>query len=173
MMSAVESVSTLPLPDAALNGALAVERKLGDFESVTGRLVEAKVALQAYELEGRAGNQVRLRVTSDAFHVVAFIVLVARGKSFWKVVPGLSPASSSSLGGPDAAPGGVEAQSPVTLPSDGVYRVVVTSVENQAARSPVSSGEYRMTLLVDAPSAEPPVESERGTRFSAWESDSR
>jgi hypothetical protein len=172
--SGLQPVHAFPLPEAALNGALAVSRRLSDFESVTGRLEAGKVALQAYELDGRAGNQVRLRVTSDAFHVVAFIVLATPGRqSFWKVVPGLVPAAAGALGGPESTPGGVEAQPPVTLPADGVYRVVVTSVENQAERRAASSGEYRMTLVVDAPSVEPPVESERGTRFSAWESDYR
>jgi hypothetical protein len=167
MMASVETVTTFPLPEAALKGALAVSRKLGDFESVTGRLDSGTSAHQAYELEGHAGAQVRLRVTSDAFHVVAFIVLAApRATPFWRVVPGLAP----SANGPDSAAGGVEAQPPVTLPADGDYRVVVTSIENQAERRAASSGEFRMTLVVDAPSVEPPVDSERGTRFSAWES---
>jgi hypothetical protein len=178
MMSAVESVSRLPLPEAVLHGALAVERKLSDFESLTGRLDAGGSALHAYEIDGRAGNHVRLRVTSDAFHVVAFLVLASsRGETFTKVVPGLVPAAAGALGGPESVSGGIEAQAPVTLPADGLYRVVVTSIENQAEQRAVSSGEYRMTLLVDAPSAapsvEPPVDSERGTRFSAWESDSR
>jgi len=160
MMTSVESVTTFPLPEAALKGALAVQRKLGDFESLTGRLEAGRSALQAYELEGHAGAQVRLRVTSDAFHVVAFIVLAApRATPFWRVVPGMAPSAS-----------GVEAQPAVTLPADGDYRIVVTSIENQAERRAASSGEFRMTLVVDAPSVEPPVDSERGTRFSAWES---
>jgi hypothetical protein len=171
MMASVESVTTFPLPEAALKGALAVQRKLGDFESVTGRLDAGRSALQAYELEGHAGAQVRLRVTSDAFHVVAFIVLLApRATPFWRVVPGLAPSAAGAVGGPESTAGGVEAQPPVTLPADGDYRVVVTSIENQAETRAASSGEFRMTLVVDAPSVEPPVDSERGTRFSAWES---
>jgi len=165
MMTAREAVSTFPLPDAALDAALAAQRKLSDFESLTGFLDSGRTAVHAYELEGLAGNQVRLRVTSDSFHVVAFIVLTdPPGKRFCKVVPGQATSSAA---------GGVEAQPPVTLPTDGVYRVLVTSIENQARRQPVSSGEYRMTLVVDAASVEPPVDSERGTRFSAWESDLR
>lgn len=175
MMTGAQPVSTpLPLPPAAFsNAALAASRKLGDFESVTGRLVAGEVALQAYELDGRAGHQVRLRVTSDAFHVVAFVVFATpQGPAFSRVVPGVAPAAAGALGGPEALVGGVELQPPVTLPANGVYRIVVTSVENQAERRAASSGEYRMNLLVDAPSVEAPVESERGTRFSAWESDS-
>jgi hypothetical protein len=171
-MASVEPVSKLPLPEAALSGALAVQRKLSDFESVTGRLEGGVSAVQAYELDGHAGNQVRLRVTSDAFHAVAFLVLAApRGRPFWKVVPGTAPLAAG-LGGPDSVRS-IEVQTPVTLPADGVYRIVVTSIENQAEGRGVSSGDFRMTLMVDAPSVEPPVESERGTRFAAWESDSR
>jgi hypothetical protein len=164
MMMTAEAVSTLPLPEAAVNGVLSFQRELSDFDSVTGFLDAGRSGLHAYELRSQAGNQVRLRVTSDAFHAVAFVIgATPGGQPFRKVVPGV----------PSSAAGGVEAQPPVTLPSDGVYRVVVTSVENQAQRRAVSSGEYRMTLVVDAPSVEPPVDSERGTRFSAWESDLR
>ena len=165
-MSGVESVPlTFSNGEAPLSAPLQVQRKLSDFESVTGQLEVGRSGLHAYLLDGRAGHQLRLRVASDAFHAVAFVILVDQpGKAFCKTVPGVAPTAASLLEAP---------QAPVTLPCDGLYRIVVTSIENQAQRKAVCSGEYRMTLVVDEPSVEPPVDSERGTRFSAWESDAR
>jgi hypothetical protein len=38
-------------------------RKLGDFESITGRLDAGGRPVDVYELESKAGDQVRLRLT--------------------------------------------------------------------------------------------------------------
>jgi hypothetical protein len=161
-------------------------RKLSDFESVTGRLEAGGRAFDAYELESHAGHQVRLRLTSEDFRVVAFVVLDNSGTE-----PQREPFSQRVTGGGERVTGGVEAQIPITLPLTGAYRVVVTSVENEAHQRAISSGEYRMILLIDTPKSPPsgievsragdsrpipPEESgpgsQKGARFSAWESDS-
>jgi hypothetical protein len=146
-----------------------VLRKLGDFESLTGRLDAGGPSHDVYELESKAGDQVRLRLTSDGFQVVGFVWLTAsEGQPFLQSV----------AGGDARTAGSVETQVPVTLPKDGVYRIVVTSLENHAQAKAVSSGEYRMTLLCDTSSvsSQAPLsgpESQKGPRFSAWESDQR
>jgi hypothetical protein len=161
-------------------------RKLSDFESVTGRLEAGGRAFDAYELESHAGHQVRLRLTSEDFQVVAFVVLDNSGTE-----PQREPFSQRVTGGGERATGGVEAQVPITLPLTGAYRVIVTSVENEAHQRAISSGEYRMILLIDTPKSAPsgievsrtsdsrpgaPEESgpgsQKGARFGAWESDS-
>jgi hypothetical protein len=163
-------------------------RKLSDFESVTGRLEAGGRAFDTYELESHAGHQVRLRLTSEDFRVVAFVVLDSAGTE-----PQREPFAQRVAGGGERATGGVEAQVPITLPLTGAYRVIVTSLENEAHQRAISSGEYRMILLVDTPKSAPsgievsrtndsrpsapaPEESgpgsQKGARFSAWESDS-
>jgi len=151
-----------------------VLRKLSDFESITGRLEAGGRALDAYELESKAGDNVRLRLTSDDFQVVGFVVLVSAATNGGGAPP-REPFVRTVPGGTAGTSGSVEAQPPVTLPVAGVYRVVVTSLDNHARRQAASSGEYRMTLLVDTastPSLSGP-ESQKGPRFSAWESDGR
>jgi hypothetical protein len=144
-----------------------VLRKLSDFESITGRLDVGGRPVDVYELESKAGDQVRLRLTSDDFKVVGFVVL-REGEPFLRTV----------AGGNAGTAGSVESQAPVTLPRAGVYRIVVTSLDNHAQRKAVSSGEYRMTLLCDTAGipSQPPLsgpESQKGPRFNAWESDGR
>jgi hypothetical protein len=184
VMNAIDSASA----NTAVNVSLRegdVLRKLSDFESLTGRLETGGRLLDAYELESAAGDQVRLRITSEEFRVVAFLVL----RATWKDSTG-EPFVRRVAGGAERTTGGVEAQAPITLPVAGTYRLVVTSVDNEAQQRPVSSGEYRMTLLVDTPRSAPKVEdsgtiealssasdmtgpgSQKGARFSAWESDS-
>jgi hypothetical protein len=160
--------------------------KLSDFESITGRLEAGGRVLDTYELEGEVGYQVRLRLTSEDFRVLAFVVLGASASQ-----PGREPFVQKIAGDADRATGGVEAQASITLPATGTYRVVVTSLDNEAQQRAISSGEYRMTLLVDTPKSLPagfevprPIDSrpsapedsgpgsQKGARFSAWESDS-
>jgi hypothetical protein len=55
--------------------------------------------------------------------------------------------------------------------------LVVTSRENTKAARAVTTGEYRLTLLCDAPKKAPaipaPPPSSRSGRFAAWESEPR
>src|SRR5580658_1814937 len=111
--------------DAAFLNQGTVLRKLSDFESITGRLEAGGRIFDAYELESHAGDQVRLRLTSDDFQVVAFIVL-------FPMQAGREPFVRTVTGASGKTAGSVEAQAPITLPSAGVYRVVVTSVDNHA-----------------------------------------
>jgi hypothetical protein len=159
-MDAVDSVLFTESP---------VMRTLGDFESITGRLMAGGRAADTYALEAKAGDQVRLHLTSDHFTVIGFIVLGSDQPE---------PFVRSVAGGRAATSGSVESQVPVTLPRDGCYRIVVTSLDNHAQKKAVSSGEYRMTLLSDSASvaSQPPrsgPESQKGPRFNAWESDVR
>jgi hypothetical protein len=154
--------------DSAFLKESAVLRKLSDFESITGRLDAGGRVFDAYELDSRAGDQVRLRLTSDDFQAVAYLLSSAPS--------GREPFVRSIAGGNAQTAGSVETQAPITLPAAGVYRVVVTSVDNHKERRAASRGEYRMTLMVDAPASSQPLsqpESQKGARFSAWESDGR
>jgi hypothetical protein len=185
-MNETRSDSVNRTVDASLGAGGGVLRKLSDFESLTGRLEAGGRVLDAYELECQAGDLVRLRLTSEEFPVVAFVVFAAcRDGSTHE------PYTRRVTGGTEQSTGGVEAQAPIALPLAGTYRLVVTSLDNEEFQRPVTSGEYRMTLLVDtaaiAPgptvssarmasaSAAPDVTgpgSQKGARFSAWESDS-
>jgi hypothetical protein len=151
----------------------AVLRKLSDFESITGRLEAGGRPLDAYDLDCKAGDQVRLRLTSDDFQAVAFVVLASsqgdsQHEAFVRMVTGSSGSTAGS----------VETQESITLPTGGVYRIVVTSLDNHSERKATSAGEYRMTLLLDTAgiASQQPLsgpESQKGPRFSAWESDGR
>jgi|SRR5580692_1863314 hypothetical protein len=144
-MNATDSVVT----NAAVHASVYegdVLRTLSDFESLTGRLHEGERVFDTYELESKAGDQVRLRLTSEDFRVVAFVVLRASTTE-----PRLGPFVRKVMGGADRTTGGVEAEAPITLPAAGTYRLVVTSIENETQQRAVSTGEYRMTLLVDTP----------------------
>jgi hypothetical protein len=160
--------------DAAFLNQGTVLRRLSDFESITGRLETGGNVLDAYELESHPGDQVRLRLTSDDFQAVAFVLLAPTQPH---LEPGREPFVRAVAGASARTAGSVEAQPPITLGAQGLYRVVVTSVDNQRQKRAVSRGEYRMTLLVDTAGANSqPVsgpESQKGPRFSAWESDGR
>jgi hypothetical protein len=189
-MNAIHAASAASV-NTSLNASLRegdALRKLSDFESITGRLEAGGRLLDAYELESAAGDQVRVRLTSEDFRVVGFVVLSASRSE-----PGREPFVHKIVGGAERTTGGVEGEVPITLPAGGTYRVVVTSVDNETHQQAVSSGEYRMTLLVDTPRNLPsrivvsstfaspssaPEEgtgpgSQKGARFNAWESDSR
>ncbi len=147
----------LESPAVQPGGALAVEKRgaLGAFDVVPGRLVAATSGVHRYGVAGVLGIVLSARVATDAFEPV--VVLIAPSGRRWDLSAG-----SSEL----------------DLPEAGEYILVVTSRENTAAGRAVTSGEYRLTLLCDAPRKGPPnvpgaPPSSRSGRFAAWESEPR
>jgi hypothetical protein len=149
-------------------GALAVEKRpsLGAFDVVPGRLAADKSGVHRYAVSGVKGLVLSAKVATDAFEPV--VVVIAPSCRRWDL--------STAARTPD--PRGLGAPSDLVLPEVGEYILVVTSRENAGAGRALTTGEYRLTLLCDAPEkapraipAAPP--SSRSGRFAAWESEPR
>jgi hypothetical protein len=152
-----------------VGGALAVEKKgmLGPFDVVPGRLVAGESGVHRYGLGGTVGVVLSAKVATDAFDPI--VVLIAPSGARWDVSAGART--------PDSA-GGLPSPGEIVLPEAGDYILVVTSRENAASLRALTTGEYRLTLLCDAPRKARPVvpvppPSSRSGRFGAWESDPR
>lgn len=160
----------LSSPAVHAGGALAVEKKatLGAFDVVPGRLVQGTSGVHRYTLAGIVGEVLSAKVATDAFEPV--VVVIAPSGRRWDVSAGVKT--------PDAGRAGAPSPGELVLPEAGDYMLVVTSRENVTALRAVTTGEYRLTLLCDAPrkvQAKIPVPppSSRSGRFGAWESDPR
>jgi hypothetical protein len=147
-------------PAARSGGALAVQAKgaLGEFDVVHDRLVPGQSGVHRYDVVGQAHFVLQAKVATEAFEPV--LVVMGPDRIRWE----LSSLSSKGL----------------ELPVAGAYTLFVTSRENVAAGRAVGSGEYRLTLLCDAPSSVAPASvpipappSSRSGRFSDWESEPR
>lgn len=149
-------------------GALAVEKRpmLGPFDVVPGRLVAGESGVHRYGLLGSPGVILQAKVATDAFEPV--VVVIAPSGARWDL--------SGRARGADAGRTGGDGQDDLVLTETGVFVLVVSSRENVQAGRALTTGEYRLTLLSDAPQkaeplvpADPP--SSRSGRFGAWESD--
>jgi hypothetical protein len=141
---------------------------LGEFDVVLDRLVPGASGVHRYDVSGKARFVLQAKISTQAFHPV--LVLLGPNGVRWD----LSGAASLPRGG-------------IELPDDGAYTVIVTSRENVVAGKAVGAGEYRLTLMCDAPSAPvnapgligktphvpPAAPSSRSGRFGAWESEPR
>lgn len=173
----MDAASWLDLPAAQPGGVLAVEAKgaLGEFDVVVDRLVPGKSGGHRYDVTGHARFILQAKIATDAFEPI--LVLLGPNGVRWDL-----------SGSKDLPRGGVE------LPDDGTYAVVVTSRANVVAGRAASLGEYRLTLMCDAPSvplaaasmafpghgstprapgAAPSAPASRSGRFAAWESEPR
>jgi hypothetical protein len=149
-------------------GVLAVEKRpmLGPFDVVPGRLVAGESGVHRYGLLGSPGVILQAKVATDAFEPV--VVVISPSGARWDL--------SDRARAADAGRGGAGGQDDLTLTEKGIFVLVVTSRENVQAGRAVTTGEYRLTLLSDAPrKAAPHVPtappSSRSGRFVAWESD--
>ena len=165
-----DATAWLSSPAVHVGGALAVEKRaaLGPFDVVPGRLLAGESGVHRYSLPGNVGVVLSAKVASAGFEPV--VVVIAPSGVRWDVTAGAKT--------PDA--GGASQASPgeLVLPEAGDYILVVTSRENVASLRAITTGEYRLTLLCDAPrKVRPPVPaappSSRSGRFGAWESDPR
>jgi hypothetical protein len=158
----------LDFPAARSGGAMAVQAKgaLGEFDVVHDRLVAGQSGVHRYDVVGQARFVLQAKVATEAFDPI--LVVMGPDHNRWE----LSSAPSHGL----------------ELPVAGAYALFVTSRENVTAGRAVGSGEYRLTLLCDAPppataatgrkTALAPVNvpappSSRSGRFSDWESEPR
>ncbi len=165
-----DTVAWLDLPAAQPGGSLTVEKRamLGPFDVVPGRLVASASGVHRFGLVGSPGVTLQAKVACDQFEPV--VVLVAPSGTRWDL--------SSRARAPDAGSGSGGSSDDVVLPEAGDYALLVSSAANIAAGRAVTTGEYRLTLLCDAPSKTPSVipralPSSRSGRFGAWESESR
>jgi hypothetical protein len=167
----MDATSWLDLPAAQPGGVLAVQAKgaLGEFDVVLDRLVSGESGAHRYDVSGKAHFVLQAKIATDAFKPV--LVLLGPNGVRWD----LTRAASSPRGG-------------VELPDHGTYTVVVTCRENIAAARAICDGEYRLTLMCDAPGpavgprtnsiptapqVPPAAPSSRSGRFGAWESEPR
>lgn len=115
-------------PDPAALAALPTAgRRIGVGDTVAGRLSDADRRLedrpvQAWALEGRAGQQVVITLVSEDFD--AYLYLTG---------PGLEGALTD-----DDSAGDLDARLEVTLPADGTYRIVAASLRG--------GGAYRLSV---------------------------
>lgn len=150
-------------------GGLAIETKppLGQFDVVPGGLVAGKSGVHRYSFDGSVGIVLSAKVATNAFEPV--VVVLSPGGVRWDM--------STSARTPDPGSGGPPTPGEVILPDDGQYLVLVSSRENVTKGRAVTTGEYRLTLLCDAPRKAPPppvaAPSSRSGRFAAWESEPR
>jgi hypothetical protein len=151
------TTSWLESPAVQPGGALAVEKRasLGPFDVVPGRLVAVTSGVHRYGLTGVLGVVLSAKVATEAFEPV--VVVIAPSGRRWDVTAGAGE---------------------LVLPEAGEYILVVTSRENTTAGRAITNGEYRLTLLCDAPRKTPQVipaapPSSRSGRFAAWESEPR
>jgi hypothetical protein len=165
-----DTMSWLESPAVQPGGALAVEKRaaLGPFDVVPGRLVAGKSGVHRYGLTGVLGIVLSAKVATDAFEPV--VVVIAPSGRRWDI-------SSSTPGANGGANGSAAGTSELVLPESGEYMLVVTSRENTKTARAVTNGEYRLTLLCDAPKKAPVIPpsppSSRSGRFAAWESEPR
>jgi hypothetical protein len=157
---------------SGVGGVLAFEKKaaLGPFDVVPGRLVAGSSGAHRYGLAGTQGVILQAKVATDAFDPV--VALVAPSGVRWDL--------SGAARAPDAGSTNVGAttSNAFVLPEAGDYLLLVSSRENLSANRAVTTGEYRLTLLCDAPRKAPAVvpaaaPSSRSGRFGAWESEPR
>jgi hypothetical protein len=148
-------------------GALKPETRgsLGAFDVVPGSLAPNQSGIHTYLVEGTPGLILQAKVATDTFDPV--VVVIAPSGMKWDV--------SSRVRAPDAGKGGAKEE--LALPEAGEYKLLVTSRQNVTQGRAVTAGEYRLTLLCDAPEAKAPVPrptpSSRSGRFGAWESEPR
>jgi len=172
----VVTTAWLDQPAARKGGALAAEDKdtLGAFDVALGRFTAGEAGLHRYRVIGSVGLVLQAKVATQAFDPM--VVLVAPSGVRWPI------ASVGHGSDQDDLP------TDLTLPEAGDYLLVVTSQENVAAGRAVTSGEYRLTLFLDAapsipveitgstpgvPKAAPSTAGTRAGRFGAWESETR
>jgi hypothetical protein len=160
----------LDSPAVRPGGALATEKKatLGPFDVVSGRLVAATSGVHRYGLSGTVGVVLQAKVATDAFEPV--VVVIGPSGTRWDL--------SAGARAPDAGHAAPASVTDLVLPEAGEYILVVTSRANTIAGRALTNGEYRLTLLCDAPRKAVPVApvsapSSRSGRFSAWESEPR
>ena len=139
---------------------------LGPFDVVPVASWRARVACTATGFWGAPGVIVQAKVATDAFEPV--VVVIAPSGARWDL--------SGRARGADAGRTGGDGQDDLVLTETGVFVLVVSSRETVQAGRALTTGEYRLTLLSDAPQkaeplvpADPP--SSRSGRFGAWESD--
>jgi len=164
-----DTTAWLDQPSVQPGGALHVEKRaaLGPFDVVPGRLAAGASGVHRFALAGSPGVILQAKVATDAFEPV--VVVIAPSGRRWDL--------SSRARAPDAGNGATgSATDDLVLPEPGSYILVVTSRENVAAGQALTTGEYRLTLLCDAPrkaqSVLPPAApSSRAGRFGAWESE--
>jgi hypothetical protein len=163
------STAWLDQPALQPGGALAPEKRgaLGPFDVVPGRLVAGTSGVHHFVLAGTPGVTLQAKVATDLFEPV--VIVIGPTGTRWDL--------SSRARAPDA--GGGASPDDLILPVVGEYVLAVTSRENVTALRAVTTGEYRLTLLCDAPRKAPSVvpppasSSSRSGRFGAWESEPR
>jgi hypothetical protein len=169
----VVTTAWLDNPAARKGGALASVDKetLGAFDVALGRFTAGEVGVHRYRVVGAVGLVLQAKVATQAFEPT--VVLVAPSGVRWPVASGGQGADQDDV------------PSELTLPEAGDYALVVTSHENVVAGRAVTSGEYRLTLFLDAapsipveitgstPAIPKAAPSTRSGRFGAWESESR
>jgi hypothetical protein len=129
--------------------------------AVVERLEEGASAMHSYAFIGRRGQALHLRLLSHAFR--GLLHIVGPGGQRWNrpaSPPEAEPPSTSPplaelrtaapLPEADPSSGGAEALEPIILPEDGVYEVLVTSIDNLCYRAAVSDGDYSLEALSHA-----------------------
>jgi hypothetical protein len=164
----MDSLRWLDLPAMQPGGALMVERRamLGPFDVVPGRLLSGHIGVHRFGLVGRPGVVLQAKVATEAFEPV--VAVIAPSGTRWDI--------SGRARAPDSGSG--RSLDDLVLPEAGDYVLFVTSRENVTAEKAITSGEYRLTLLCDAPRKHAPevpraAPSSRSGRFGAWESEPR
>jgi len=164
-----ETIGWVDSPALQPGGGLALERRgvLGPFDVVRGRLALGESGVHRFALAGTLGVTLQAKVATDNFEPV--VIVIAPSGARWDLS---SRARAPDAGGQSSVPGG-----DLVLPEPGDYVLLLTSRENVTAGRAVTTGEYRLTLLCDAPrkptSVIPKAPSSRSGRFSAWESEPR
>ncbi len=138
-----KSTAWLDHPALQPGGALAAEKRgvLGPFDVVPGRLVAGSSGVHHFVLSGRPGVTLQAKVATDRFEPV--VAVIAPSGLRWDV--------SHRARAPDGGAGATSSPEDLVLPETGDYVLVVTARENLAVARAVTTGEYRLTLLCDAP----------------------
>ena len=133
----------LDLPAVQPGGALAAEKRgaLGPFDVVPGRLVSGSSGVHHFTLSGTPGVTLQAKVATEAFEPI--VVVIAPSGVRWDL--------SARARVPDGGAGATASTEDVVLPEAGSYTLAVTSRENVVAGRALTTGEYRLTLLCDAP----------------------
>jgi hypothetical protein len=179
----------LDSPAAEPGGTLAVETRaaLEAFDIVPGRFTAGESGVHRYTVAGEPGVTLQARVATDDFDPVVVVVAPSGARTDLSRLarkPDAGGKAGGTAGGMAGGTAAGKAGAPVgtnedfILTEQGPHALVVSSRENVAVLRALTTGEYRLTLLCDAPQkvlGPPPsaAPSSRSGRFGSWESEPR